>query len=251
MLIWFLNSKWIFIFLDLCRNIRITWTYLCSFSRSIVAYQPEGDNTHTFEAMAMLKSFGIFLGVFSGSFALGMATGVVTALISFIGSVLYVMFYLFILLFFLVWTMVLMIKKWVQGYVLISFFFSSCDWDVNNVFSGLFIWKLFSLTPFHVTKFTKLRDLPLLETALFFLMSWSTFLLAEACGFTGKLEFPMESSRNYLETYCIHVYFNACSCSSCCVPQVWWRFCSVEWHRLITPLTTCHLNLRTGRNKYD
>ncbi|XP_019719722.1 sodium/hydrogen exchanger 6-like isoform X1 [Hippocampus comes] len=84
--------------------------------RSIVAYQPTGDNSHSFEAMAMLKSFGIFLGVFSGSFALGVATGVVTAL---------------------------------------------------------------------VTKFTKLRDLPLLETALFFLMSWSTFLLAEACGFTG------------------------------------------------------------------
>ncbi|XP_049597944.1 sodium/hydrogen exchanger 6 isoform X1 [Syngnathus scovelli] len=84
--------------------------------RSIVAYQPTGDNSHSFEAMAMLKSFGIFLGVFSGSFALGVATGVVTALIS---------------------------------------------------------------------KFTKLRDFPLLETALFFLMSWSTFLLAEACGFTG------------------------------------------------------------------
>uniref|UniRef100_A0A4W4F6Z3 Sodium/hydrogen exchanger n=1 Tax=Electrophorus electricus TaxID=8005 RepID=A0A4W4F6Z3_ELEEL len=30
-----------------------------------------------------------------------------------------------------------------------------------------------------VTKFTRLRDFPLLETALFFLMSWSTFLLAE------------------------------------------------------------------------
>ncbi|XP_047440779.1 sodium/hydrogen exchanger 6a [Mugil cephalus] len=85
-------------------------------SSSIVAYQPEGDNTHTFEVMAMFKSFGIFLGVFSGSFALGVATGVVTAL---------------------------------------------------------------------VTKFTKLRDFQLLETALFFLMSWSTFLLAEACGFTG------------------------------------------------------------------
>ncbi|KAJ8246981.1 hypothetical protein GJAV_G00257430 [Gymnothorax javanicus] len=37
----------------------------------------------------------------------------------------------------------------------------------------------------HVTKFTKLREFQLLETALFFLMSWSTFLLAEACGFTG------------------------------------------------------------------
>ncbi|CAB1325361.1 unnamed protein product, partial [Coregonus sp. 'balchen'] len=33
--------------------------------------------------------------------------------------------------------------------------------------------------------FTKLRDFQLLETALFFLMSWSTFLMAEACGFTG------------------------------------------------------------------
>ncbi|XP_019938277.1 sodium/hydrogen exchanger 6a [Paralichthys olivaceus] len=85
-------------------------------SSSIVAYQPAGDNSHTFEVMAMLKSFGVFLGVFSGSFALGVATGVVTAL---------------------------------------------------------------------VTKFTKLRDFQLLETALFFLMSWSTFLLAEACGFTG------------------------------------------------------------------
>ncbi|XP_035289219.1 sodium/hydrogen exchanger 6-like [Anguilla anguilla] len=85
-------------------------------SSSIVAYQPTGDNSHTFEGTAMLKSFGVFLGVFSGSFALGVATGLMTAL---------------------------------------------------------------------VTKFTRLRDFPLLETALFFLMSWSTFLLAEACGFTG------------------------------------------------------------------
>lgn len=67
--------------------------YICSFYSSIVAYQPEGDNTHTFEAMAMLKSFGIFLGVFSGSFALGGATGVVTALISFNGSILYVTYF--------------------------------------------------------------------------------------------------------------------------------------------------------------
>uniref|UniRef100_A0A7N6AQD4 Sodium/hydrogen exchanger n=1 Tax=Anabas testudineus TaxID=64144 RepID=A0A7N6AQD4_ANATE len=88
-------------------------------SSSIVAYQPAGDNSHSFEAMAMLKSFGIFLGVFSGSLALGVATGVMTALIS--------------------------LHKF----------------------------------------FTKLRDFSLLETALFFLMSWSTFLLAEACGFTG------------------------------------------------------------------
>ncbi|MEE6508239.1 hypothetical protein FKM82_019933 [Ascaphus truei] len=41
------------------------------------------------------------------------------------------------------------------------------------------------LTHSNVTKFTKLHCFPLLETALFFLLSWSTFLLAEACGFTG------------------------------------------------------------------
>ncbi|ELK08135.1 Sodium/hydrogen exchanger 6 [Pteropus alecto] len=93
-------------------------------SSSIVAYQPAGDNSHTFDVTAMFKSIGIFLGIFSGSFAMGAATGVVTALIS----------------------------------LYLSFF---------------------------VTKFTKLREFQLLETGLFFLMSWSTFLLAEAWGFTG------------------------------------------------------------------
>ncbi|XP_063059140.1 sodium/hydrogen exchanger 6b isoform X2 [Engraulis encrasicolus] len=85
-------------------------------SSSIMAYQPTGDNSHTFDGSAMLKSIGLFLGVFSGSFGLGVVTGVMTSL---------------------------------------------------------------------VTKYTKLREFPLLETGLFFLMSWSTFLLAEACGFTG------------------------------------------------------------------
>uniref|UniRef100_A0A8C7FK64 Sodium/hydrogen exchanger n=1 Tax=Oncorhynchus kisutch TaxID=8019 RepID=A0A8C7FK64_ONCKI len=77
-------------------------------SSSIVAYQPAGASTHTFDATAFFKSVGVFLGIFSGSFAMGAITGVVT-----------------------------------------------------------------------------LHCFPLLETALFFLMSWSTFLLAEACGFTG------------------------------------------------------------------
>lgn len=85
-------------------------------SSSIVAYQPTGENTHTFDAAAFFKSVGVFVGIFSGSFAMGVCTGVATAL---------------------------------------------------------------------VTKFTKLHCFPLLETALFFLLSWSTFLLAEACGFTG------------------------------------------------------------------
>ncbi|KAF0886782.1 SL9A7 protein, partial [Crocuta crocuta] len=62
-----------------------------------------------------------------------------------------------------------------------------------GIFSGSFtmgavtgvVTALISFLGGHVTKFTKLHCFPLLETALFFLMSWSTFLLAEACGFTG------------------------------------------------------------------
>ncbi|KTF83170.1 hypothetical protein cypCar_00024597 [Cyprinus carpio] len=40
-------------------------------SSSIMAYQPAGANTHTFDASAFFKSVGIFLGIFSGSFAMG------------------------------------------------------------------------------------------------------------------------------------------------------------------------------------
>ncbi|KAJ8276418.1 hypothetical protein COCON_G00081700 [Conger conger] len=56
----------------------------------------------------------------------------------------------------------------------------------DNTFEATAMLKSFGVfLVSHVTKFTRLRDFPLLETALFFLMSWSTFLLAEACGFTG------------------------------------------------------------------
>ncbi|KAI5222320.1 Sodium/Hydrogen Exchanger 9 [Manis pentadactyla] len=45
---------------------------------------------------------------------------------------------------------------------------------------------LFPLTCLcHLTKFTKLCEFPLLETGLFFLLSWSAFLSAEAAGLTG------------------------------------------------------------------
>lgn len=37
-----------------------------------------------------------------------------------------------------------------------------------------------------LTKFTRLKDFPLLETALFVPMSYSTFLMAEAADLTGK-----------------------------------------------------------------
>lgn len=42
-----------------------------------------------------------------------------------------------------------------------------------------------SLTIQHLTKFTHVRDFPLLESALFVLMSYSTFLIAEASELTG------------------------------------------------------------------
>ncbi|KFO98770.1 Sodium/hydrogen exchanger 9 [Calypte anna] len=38
---------------------------------------------------------------------------------------------------------------------------------------------------YHLTKFTKLCEFPMLETGLFFLLSWSAFLSAEAAGLTG------------------------------------------------------------------
>ena len=36
-----------------------------------------------------------------------------------------------------------------------------------------------------LTKFTRLRDYPILETSIFLLMSFSSYLLAEACSITG------------------------------------------------------------------
>ncbi|XP_019752341.1 sodium/hydrogen exchanger 7 isoform X1 [Hippocampus comes] len=55
-----------------------------------------------------------------------------------------------------------------------------------GIFSGSFMMGAATgVVTALVTKFTKLHCFPLLETGLFFLMSWSTFLLAEACGFTG------------------------------------------------------------------
>ena len=37
-----------------------------------------------------------------------------------------------------------------------------------------------------MTKFTRLRDFPLLESALFVLMSYSSFLIAEVADLTGE-----------------------------------------------------------------
>uniref|UniRef100_A0A8C5LYJ9 Sodium/hydrogen exchanger n=1 Tax=Leptobrachium leishanense TaxID=445787 RepID=A0A8C5LYJ9_9ANUR len=54
-----------------------------------------------------------------------------------------------------------------------------------GVFLGIFGGSFAMGVCTGVATFTKLHCFPLLETALFFLLSWSTFLLAESCGFTG------------------------------------------------------------------
>uniref|UniRef100_A0A452U0P4 Sodium/hydrogen exchanger n=1 Tax=Ursus maritimus TaxID=29073 RepID=A0A452U0P4_URSMA len=66
----------------------------------------------------------------------------------------------------------------------------------------------------HVTKFTKLHCFPLLETALFFLMSWSTFLLAEACGFTGGFSLPLRYPSSPCSEGCAHYTYNNLSVES-------------------------------------
>ncbi|NWW30422.1 SL9A9 protein, partial [Panurus biarmicus] len=50
----------------------------------------------------------------------------------------------------------------------------------------------------HLTKFTKLCEFPMLETGLFFLLSWSAFLSAEAAGLTGKFLYSMGTWDNQL-----------------------------------------------------
>ncbi|KAM7446140.1 sodium:proton antiporter [Porites harrisoni] len=55
-----------------------------------------------------------------------------------------------------------------------------------GVFSGsFFLGFAMGLVTALVTKLTKISDFPLLETALFFLLSWTTFLMAEAANLTG------------------------------------------------------------------
>ncbi|KAL4677619.1 hypothetical protein H8959_020293, partial [Pygathrix nigripes] len=53
------------------------------------------------------------------------------------------------------------------------------------IITALISFLLFPLTCLpHLTKFTKLCEFPMLETGLFFLLSWSAFLSAEAAGLT-------------------------------------------------------------------
>ncbi|XP_048588654.1 sodium/hydrogen exchanger 9-like isoform X2 [Nematostella vectensis] len=72
-----------------------------------------------------------------------------------------------------------------SGVFQVDKFFSSVGVFIG-VFSGsFFLGFLMGLVTALITKLTKISDFPLLETALFFLLSWSTFLMAEAAGLTG------------------------------------------------------------------
>lgn len=186
----------------------------------------------------MLKSFGIFLGVFSGSFALGVATGVVTALISFLSS------------------------SWLQPQRENPVRWKEWEWPLdfwNNSFIHLieFMCLIKVLNCLHVTKFTKLRDFQLLETALFFLMSWSTFLLAEACGFTGNTHTHQHSQNQMhfllgtLTLQLLPIISVNWSSDPRAAVQVWSQCYSAGSPRPTTPSTTCLPTLRTGPNRLD
>ncbi|KAM7107817.1 sodium/hydrogen exchanger 9 [Ciconia maguari] len=55
-----------------------------------------------------------------------------------------------------------------------------------GIFAGSFVMgSSYAVVTAHLTKFTKLCEFPMLETGLFFLLSWSAFLSAEAAGLTG------------------------------------------------------------------
>ncbi|KAM6062821.1 sodium/hydrogen exchanger 9 [Chlamydotis macqueenii] len=55
-----------------------------------------------------------------------------------------------------------------------------------GIFAGSFaMGSSYGVVTAHLTKFTKLCEFPMLETGLFFLLSWSAFLSAEAAGLTG------------------------------------------------------------------
>ncbi|XP_065347310.1 sodium/hydrogen exchanger 6 isoform X3 [Cloeon dipterum] len=70
-----------------------------------------------------------------------------------------------------------------------TFEFNALMKAVGNFFSyfslSLFLGAVMGCITALLTKFTRVRDFPLLESALFLLMSYSTFLMAEAAELTG------------------------------------------------------------------
>jgi sodium/hydrogen exchanger-like protein 6/7 len=64
--------------------------------------------------------------------------------------------------------------------------FIQCIFDFLKIsFGALAIGSIMGCVTALLTKLTHIRQHPSLETALFILMSYSTFLASEAIGFTG------------------------------------------------------------------
>ncbi|XP_034024497.1 sodium/hydrogen exchanger 9-like [Thalassophryne amazonica] len=64
-------------------------------------------------------------------------------------------------------------------------FFLSVGYFVGMLLGSIVIGFIFTIITSLLTKFSQLCENPLLETLVFFLMSWSSFLLAEASGLSG------------------------------------------------------------------
>ncbi|KAM8952642.1 sodium/hydrogen exchanger 9 [Pelodytes ibericus] len=64
--------------------------------------------------------------------------------------------------------------------------FFQCVGNFLGIFAGSFaMGSAYAVVTALLTKFTKLCEFPMLETGLFFLLSWCAFLSAEAAGLTG------------------------------------------------------------------
>ncbi|XP_006869924.1 PREDICTED: sodium/hydrogen exchanger 9 [Chrysochloris asiatica] len=64
--------------------------------------------------------------------------------------------------------------------------FFQCVGNFLGIFAGSFaMGSAYAIVTALLTKFTKLCEFPMLETGLFFLLSWSAFLSAEAASLTG------------------------------------------------------------------
>ncbi|XP_076014039.1 sodium/hydrogen exchanger 9-like [Genypterus blacodes] len=66
-----------------------------------------------------------------------------------------------------------------------SAFFFSAGYFVGVLVASFLLGFTFTVVTALLTKFTRMWESPLLETSVFFLLSWSSFLSAEACGLSG------------------------------------------------------------------
>jgi len=106
------------------------------------------------------------------------------------------------------------------------------DWNDLSLcwefFSGCFVNGDGCWSNWQMTKYTHIRDHPLLETSLFFTMSYCTFLAAEAAGMTGKWQsmslFALVAMLLYKKHLYLFVHFYIFTVSPVCVCEV---FCLI------------------------